>query len=740
MTFRRGWSYFAGGLLGTAGLVALTPGAAFAVGGNVHLTGGTLVVNVDTTGDQVSLLDSGPNVRVAGQKGMLLTGGGPCAQLNPSLVQCPKAAVTSYTLTGSGQADTVFADSFPVSGDIDLGGGNDYLQVGRGDDDIHGGAGTDQVSYNVRDYSVSVSMDDVANDGELNVGEADDIHSDVEVVFGGNGDDVFRGNASRNEFRGMFGNDKFYGSVGASDLFEGYLGFDIVEYDVATPLTIDLLGEEAAVGPSQTDTLFTLEMAVGGTGDDIIRGDDGPNRLVGGGGNDFIRGLGGEDVLFASGDLSTVVGDDGDDLLLAYQGTGKQLQGGAGSDTVSYAGYVEWDFSTEDYATAPVTADLDGQADDGYAGQKDKIATDVENLTGTHFGGDKLTGNTAANELVGYGGDDTLSGAGGNDVLAPQRVMGTGSDKDVVSGGAGTDAVTYAGTSADLNVTINNVANDGPAGDLDNVKSDVEVVQGGSGDDTLTGGGSANTLLGGSGNDTLRGLGGNDVLDGQTGSDAMIGGTGLDTASYAGRFANLQVTIDGGVGDGEIGENDNVAGDVENLVGGSGDDYLRGSSGANTISGGAGNDTVSGLGGNDVINLGDGDDVVDTGGVKDGADKISGGDGHDTVDYGSRFAPIIVTINGSGGDGQAGENDTVKTDVEVVRGGPFADKLTGGAGPETLYGGGDADVLKGGAGDDALYGEAGDDTLDGGLGTDLADGGLGTDTCSNAETVVACES
>jgi hypothetical protein len=84
------------------------------------------------------------------------------------------------------------------------------------------------------------------------------------------------------------------------------------------------------------------------------------------------------------------------------------------------------------------------------------------------------------------------------------------------------------------------VANDGNASDRrpfvsaspsDNVKSGIDRVVGGLGNDTLEGNALANTLEGGQGTDTLRGLAGNDQLlanDGQV--DIVACGEGADFA------------------------------------------------------------------------------------------------------------------------------------------------------------------------------------------------------------------
>jgi len=81
-------------------------------------------------------------------------------------------------------------------------------------------------------------------------------------------------------------------------------------------------------------------------------------------------------------------------------------------------------------------------------------------------------------------------------------------------------------------------------------------------------------LVGGNGSDKLTGGAADDVLRGEAGADTLTGGGGRDTADYSDRTAPLNVSLDGVAGDGEAGENDNVAADVENVAGGSADDVL----------------------------------------------------------------------------------------------------------------------------------------------------------------------
>ena len=94
---------------------------------------------------------------------------------------------------------------------------------------------------------------------------------------------------------------------------------------------------------------------------------------------------------------------------------------------------------------------------------------------------------------------------------------------DVAQGGDGLDRATYATRTSGVTVTFDDVANDGGLNELDNVKSDVEIVDGGSGNDTMTGNAGANTLNGNVGADALTGGDGNDILSGGPGADSLSG-------------------------------------------------------------------------------------------------------------------------------------------------------------------------------------------------------------------------
>jgi Ca2+-binding RTX toxin-like protein len=119
---------------------------------------------------------------------------------------------------------------------------------------------------------------------------------------------------------------------------------------------------------------------------------------------------------------------------VTYGGTHAQscvLQGGAGSDT---AGYSEVSNRLGVRADLDGATGDDGSSEDGTAGARDTIASDVENLEGTNAD-DVLIGNAGPNVIDGSGGHDQVQGLGGNDAL-------TADGGGTIDGGTGTDQCT----------------------------------------------------------------------------------------------------------------------------------------------------------------------------------------------------------------------------------------------------------------------------------------------------------
>jgi Ca2+-binding RTX toxin-like protein len=305
-----------------------------------------------------------------------------------------------------------------------------------------------------------------------------------------------------------------------------------------------------------------VENVIGGEGADFLVGSAGANALQGGDGEDTLDGRDGNDRLDGGAQADDLIGGNGTSDVVTYA----QRQGG-------------------------VTVDFDDVADDGNSiddtsGRRDNARPDVEGAVGG-AGDDTLLGNAKPNMLDGQGGQDTITG----DIQVDLVLGGAGNDE--LDGGVGNDTV------------------EGGDGD--------DEVVGGTLHDTLFGGEGVDFLMGGGGDDEMFGGAGDDRLAGGIHADTMNGGTGLDTADYSDHgsvFVDLQQEIDQGnasdcrdrhVGPCFPGFDDVIADDVENVLGGPGNDNLTGDSLANVLTGGPGQDTLTSLGGDDVLRADDGE-------------------------------------------------------------------------------------------------------------------------------------
>ncbi len=173
--------------------------------------------------------------------------------------------------------------------------------------------------------------------------------------------------------------------------------------------------------------------------------------------------------------------------------------------------------------------------------------------------------------------------------------------------------------------------------------------EGSSENDYLRGGGGNDTLLGGAGNDTLKGGAGNDVMD---------GGTGIDTVDFGGATQSLSLTLNG-ANNATLFAN-GVASDtirnIENIIGGNGNDTLTGDALANRLDGGAGDDVLSGGGGADTLIGGLGADTLNGGAGADFFVYRSPNEGGDTIQsFSVAVDTIRISASGFGGELVAGQ-------------------------------------------------------------------------------------
>jgi hypothetical protein len=117
---------------------------------------------------------------------------------------------------GDGGDDELYGST--AADTFDGGAGDDVLHGGSdGADDLHGGPGLDTVMYPGVNPT-NVSLDDVANDGPKGIAN---VHSDVELVSTGPGDDRLTGDDGPNGLSGGDGRDTIDGRGGRDDLRGG---------------------------------------------------------------------------------------------------------------------------------------------------------------------------------------------------------------------------------------------------------------------------------------------------------------------------------------------------------------------------------------------------------------------------------------------------------------------------------------------------------------------------------------
>ncbi len=498
---------------------------------------------------------------------------------------------------GFGDIDTFTGDVWEIRGsdysDIIVGSDNDESFIGReGDDVIDGGGGMDRLRFNRPGVSdLFVDLKNGTATGTWNGNAFNYTISNIENIFGGEGDDEFIGDDGTNEFNGGGGNDSINpGDNSDYDFISGSTGNDTIDYSRSVngfqsigynffgaaeglSVTIDGISNTATVdkGAAGVDTFTDIATALEGGGFGIEGTDladsfvisnelDQWMRIIGGGGNDTFEVLSGEVAL--------------------------------------------------DYRRAQIGIDVDlingVVAEDGF-GDADTIIGDVDGVRGSDFDDTMVAGSKGVSFqgrggndiLIGGDGTDELDGGDGDDTLDP----GDNTDFDFISGSRGTDSIDYAlgitgyqgigyqfyGATSGLLVTIDGTTNT------------ATVDKGADGFDTITD--IANPLdNGGFG---IAGTHLEDVfnitnLDGQwmqvaggAGNDTFNVTSGLVRLDYKDAANGIQVDLEAGTAsDDGFGDTDTITGVIGQLRGSAFEDTVSLGAGSHQIEGGESHDTI----------------------------------------------------------------------------------------------------------------------------------------------------
>lgn len=306
------------------------------------------------------------------------------------------------------------------------------------------------------------------------------------------------------------------------------------------------------------------------------------------------------------------------------------------------------DARTDSASDARVDAVSDARVDAVSDARADAADTGSDAGSASQGPGPAFYGNDGDDTFTPYGGSYILNGGNGNDTF----LMGTDSVRHgpgVVVGGNGTDTIDFSLRTTSVHVTMDAVGTMADAGlpfvytgtmngtfngtaVTENVLVDttVENLKGGSGNDILSGNAQDNVINGGLGSDVITGNGGNDTVDYSERTSGTSLWVSLDGIAHSGASSHqlrtfgtavnlyedgactLVIGTGGDAGGPTSGsdENDTVATDIQNIIGGAGNDCLlgqpltftcTGSVCQNNLTGGPGDDMLFGFEDNDVL-------------------------------------------------------------------------------------------------------------------------------------------
>jgi len=684
----------------------------------------------------------------------------------------------SDTIWGDGGIDTIRGGD---DGDFIYGGSEgDYLYGEGGYNYIEGNGGSDHI-YGGDDGN-TIYGDDHSN---LDAGMADFIWGGggVDTIYGNGGDDEIYGGGSGDEIYGNAGNDEIFGEDG-DDTIDGGAGHDIILGDSGTIST----GIKGSSNPGTAKPTVSLERNTG-DGEDIIKGGSENDWLYGGQKSDFIDGQAGDDRIFGNEGSDRkeydgqqgLVGGSGNDIIFGDNAVITQLPsggnkplwtdgGGSGNDYIYGGDAKDWIFGQ------------DGE-DDIYGDGGDDVieGNDDNDVIEGNADNDTIEGNNGNDIIFGNAGSDHIYGEQGNDILlgddgAVNDTSATSSDSgstDYIYGQEGEDKI-FGGGGDDYLYGYEEDANDsgqqrdiiiGDGGritydskfDFENVTK-VEATSGSGGNDTIQGNEGDDIILAGAGDDEdVQGNSGNDIILGDNGtinlssgvlSDISTKGQPADGADNLWGDVGNDIIIGGPDGDEIYGEDDSdiLIGDngaitgstvestvegndgVDNVYGQGGDDRIFGGGLGDNLYGdknpdgtstGSGRDILIGDGGaitysGDKFTFNDVTNITNSGQSSGGADTIEGNEGNDII-LGGAAGDTILKGN-AGEDVILGDNGTIRLSggkvvtintANEAQGG--ADKIEGNEADDIIIGGtnGSSDEILGGEGDDLILGDNG---------------------------------
>jgi Ca2+-binding RTX toxin-like protein len=427
----------------------------------------------------------------------------------------------AVTVVGGSDVSAVFTGATLTASTVTTGTGNDTLTLNDADAKFivstgdNGNGAVDTVT--VSDVADNSSID--MGDGNDVVNLADDAANGLTVDMGDGVGTVNLSAAAGTEAQITFGSgtsDVLNVDTGGAHTGVGFTGVE--EVDI-TGVDLTLTWEAL----SANDTTFTL--TGGAATDELILTSTSTANQTG----DTINLTGIELNGLGVASLD-VTGGDGNDTITGSLDLINDLNGGAGVDIITGGGNA--DILAGDAGDDTISGGAGADAIDGGA--------DDDSLTGGS-GVDAFTIGAGDDSVTDFGnGQDTISVATGATAAVAVTANYVAADTNLVNADGAAAAVFTVANDIDFDATlevsiasgITITAAGNSAASILKGTDQADIITGGSGDDTLEGEVGADTISGGAGDDTIAGDAGADIITGGAGSDIIAGGADADVLVY----------------------------------------------------------------------------------------------------------------------------------------------------------------------------------------------------------------
>lgn len=400
-------------------------------------------------------------------------------------------------------------------------GGTNYYDLGRAAENVVSSSGWDMIRFNRSSVGVLVNLDTVSKTARNAAGTTFTVNAEsgagwgqtasdensyaigdtytgasINYFLGSTGNDVVWDHSTGSlEFEGNNGTDYFFGGSGNSlirmtdnDRLDGGGGTgDILYVNSSNNITAYLDGSAdlnsngiadnidkgvssltISAGSSPTGVAITYAGFVQGATYNGISGTSFVKNieyLLGEGGNDILAGNSSANIINGRSGNNAMYGLGGNDTIHSALGGINTIDGGTGTDTISFAN--DWyglGTTTAAYFFLQNASFVNASDKSYYMGSNSSYsgltlggtlinATNIENINGSSLN-DVLYGDSAVNTITGNNGDDIIAGNGGADLLYGNNGNDTFyltsaqvSSVSLVDGGANTDTVKIAGLS-----------------------------------------------------------------------------------------------------------------------------------------------------------------------------------------------------------------------------------------------------------------------------------------------------